>query len=727
MSDAQAGFRTYIGLRYVPVIKGVWDNSIEYEALSIVVYQGNSYTSKKPVPIGVDINNDTYWVMTGNYNVQVANLQNEVEVAVRQIMDYATDFENFKSAMMKLYDDFVVDADGQVAESVAQFEAEIGEQYEAFQRYVTDVLARYRNDMDSFTQETTQRINDFINNTTTDINNRFRTIENNLDEEMNTFTNTTEQDVLQLKSTVNNLVLQAGNPESSSAEIVQARTNRTKTTAYNTLQDSINGLVDNGLFYHTLTAIDYETINLDSYTSIGVYASAVGELVNSPFGTITNQGIAMIVYTDKSRIVVQDLTLRYNGRIYRFVRNRYSGTWSNWNEYVTNDKVMSYSIGEHELDGEPYKYDFNSLLPNTCYFMNGYESGYKPKHSPLLLASGIPYAIKTFGTENNKYQLIYTSASNRVFIRICINGVWTSWDYLATKDDLDSMHATISSETNTKLTKKVSGENVAGAPESINQLNAHEFANFGLYTVNLYNSVLPNRGSSGNVICYVFNHYNTQVLLSTDGCIYYRTKTGDTWSDFTDKSIEKLGIEFVTGMETGVTKATLDNFVFDDDVVYKIHIMDLPDTNTSKFCYIISRTSGNIKVRTIITDTGVTYTEKYSNGAWGDFKNNNINYLNDFSNVGMTLTELNNAVLSETRINAVRLGFDLYTNGNIDDRFCWVKQFTKGTSPNTEIHQVYTTATGLVFHRQWSESTGTWGNFESQYYTKSEIDAMLNP
>ena len=73
---------TYIGARYVPKFSDTpgaeWDNSIQYEPLTIVVYQGNSYTSKTFVPVGVDINNDTYWAVTGNYNAQVESLREQV-------------------------------------------------------------------------------------------------------------------------------------------------------------------------------------------------------------------------------------------------------------------------------------------------------------------------------------------------------------------------------------------------------------------------------------------------------------------------------------------------------------------------------------------------------------------------------------------------------------------------------------------------------------------------
>jgi hypothetical protein len=63
--------RQYVGARYVPKVMGEWNKALQYEALSIVTYEGNSFTSKVPVPANVDISNKTYWVNTGNYNAQV--------------------------------------------------------------------------------------------------------------------------------------------------------------------------------------------------------------------------------------------------------------------------------------------------------------------------------------------------------------------------------------------------------------------------------------------------------------------------------------------------------------------------------------------------------------------------------------------------------------------------------------------------------------------------------
>lgn len=69
--------RQYVGARYVPKLMGEWNKALQYEALSIVTYLGNSFTSKVPVPPNIDISNKSYWVNTGNYNAQVEAYRQE--------------------------------------------------------------------------------------------------------------------------------------------------------------------------------------------------------------------------------------------------------------------------------------------------------------------------------------------------------------------------------------------------------------------------------------------------------------------------------------------------------------------------------------------------------------------------------------------------------------------------------------------------------------------------
>lgn len=88
--------RQYVGARYVPKIMGEWDKNIPYEALSIVTYKGNSFTSKIPVPAKVDIGDGTYWVSTGNYNVQVEEYRKETLEAKQLANNTNTDLQAFK-------------------------------------------------------------------------------------------------------------------------------------------------------------------------------------------------------------------------------------------------------------------------------------------------------------------------------------------------------------------------------------------------------------------------------------------------------------------------------------------------------------------------------------------------------------------------------------------------------------------------------------------------------
>ena len=81
---SQVGHNKYIGARYVPMFGRKnedtieWDNKGTYEPLTIVLNEGNSYTSRQYVPAGVDIRNQAYWANTGNYNAQIEAYRQEV-------------------------------------------------------------------------------------------------------------------------------------------------------------------------------------------------------------------------------------------------------------------------------------------------------------------------------------------------------------------------------------------------------------------------------------------------------------------------------------------------------------------------------------------------------------------------------------------------------------------------------------------------------------------------
>ena len=80
MGESKMATTQYIGARYVPLFAEPveWDKTKQYEPLTIVTNSGNSYTSRQFVPTGIEITNEEFWALTGNYNAQIEQYRNEV-------------------------------------------------------------------------------------------------------------------------------------------------------------------------------------------------------------------------------------------------------------------------------------------------------------------------------------------------------------------------------------------------------------------------------------------------------------------------------------------------------------------------------------------------------------------------------------------------------------------------------------------------------------------------
>lgn len=91
-----AGY-TYKGLRYVPKFAEPieWSSANSYEAFTIVMHEGNSYTSKMAVPVGIDILNETFWVKTFDFNAQLETVRGAVA-------SLGTSIENMDSRLQYL-------------------------------------------------------------------------------------------------------------------------------------------------------------------------------------------------------------------------------------------------------------------------------------------------------------------------------------------------------------------------------------------------------------------------------------------------------------------------------------------------------------------------------------------------------------------------------------------------------------------------------------------------
>lgn len=102
--------RQYIGERYVPIVKGPYSSSEEYEPLCIVLYNNSSYTSKKYVPAGVAPSDSDYWAKTGDYDATVSDLSTRMSTAestlstiAPQVAQLITDMEAVKGRFGRNY------------------------------------------------------------------------------------------------------------------------------------------------------------------------------------------------------------------------------------------------------------------------------------------------------------------------------------------------------------------------------------------------------------------------------------------------------------------------------------------------------------------------------------------------------------------------------------------------------------------------------------------------
>ena len=70
----------YVGNRCIPMPMGNWDKTKEYENLSVVLASnGDSYTSKKNVPKGIELSNDEYWAISSRFNAQLETQKKRID------------------------------------------------------------------------------------------------------------------------------------------------------------------------------------------------------------------------------------------------------------------------------------------------------------------------------------------------------------------------------------------------------------------------------------------------------------------------------------------------------------------------------------------------------------------------------------------------------------------------------------------------------------------------
>ena len=142
----KGGTSMYIGARYVPIFADPveWDDEREYEPLTIVVHNGDCYTSKCYVPKGAQLppypeGQTKYWVKTSDYNYQFADLKKTVTDLSRLVEQFQKDNERFTELINGWN------------EKVIQWEKDMaawGERLDAIESNVADLTASLNAEID---------------------------------------------------------------------------------------------------------------------------------------------------------------------------------------------------------------------------------------------------------------------------------------------------------------------------------------------------------------------------------------------------------------------------------------------------------------------------------------------------------------------------------------------------------------------------------------------------
>lgn len=158
-----ATYNTYIGARYVPLIMGAYDATQAYEPLSIVLYEGASYTSKQAVPAGVPPTNNEYWALTGNYNAQVEQYRTEVNEYKQQVTDAVQTVEEELEAQTQAFEGKISEYNANATEKTTIFNTNYETKLNAFN-------TNAKNKTDAFNSNAEEKTNAYNSNATTKYN-----------------------------------------------------------------------------------------------------------------------------------------------------------------------------------------------------------------------------------------------------------------------------------------------------------------------------------------------------------------------------------------------------------------------------------------------------------------------------------------------------------------------------------------------------------------------------
>ena len=98
------GALRYVGERYITKFADPiqWDANRAYEQIEAVQHEGFTYISKQPVPAGVQIDNEEFWLLWADPNAQMEQLRQYVETFDGRITENTDDIEQLSDEVESL-------------------------------------------------------------------------------------------------------------------------------------------------------------------------------------------------------------------------------------------------------------------------------------------------------------------------------------------------------------------------------------------------------------------------------------------------------------------------------------------------------------------------------------------------------------------------------------------------------------------------------------------------
>ena len=196
----------FVGKRVVPDHVGVWDQKKTYEPLMIVLdgETGDSYISRKAVPVGISLADESYWSLCAHYSAQMRKLEQDVDVDVQQMHSDVTAVKNAMSQEFK--------------ETHTAISKELDDTHKAISQELS---------------ETEQRVNENLEQTSSELTGKVEQAKSDL--------NTGRQELKDAKDTLNKRMDSIAGGKTSDAEILDARVDSYGHT-HNTLGNAIRAL-----------------------------------------------------------------------------------------------------------------------------------------------------------------------------------------------------------------------------------------------------------------------------------------------------------------------------------------------------------------------------------------------------------------------------------------------------------------------------------------------------